>query len=318
MVIDRQRGCWEHRTFRELPDLLCSGDLLVRNISRVVPARLIGRRVATGGKWEGLFLRELPEGTWEVLARTRGRPTQSEQIIINRHFHIILESKNPSGSWIVRPAGELIHHETTWSLLEKHGQTPLPPYIRRGHPAPGEELTYQTVYAERPGSVAAPTAGLHFTEELFERLANSKISWVDLVLHVGLGTFQPIKVEQLEEHEMHPEWAELSAEVAENIVSHKSRRGRIIAVGTTSARVLETAAAGGTLQPFRGETSMFIRPGHIFRGLDALITNFHLPRSSLLVLVSAFAGEDLIRAAYADAVHERYRFYSYGDAMLIV
>ena len=318
MVIDRQRGCLEHRTFRELPDLLRSGDLLVRNHSRVVPARLVGRRVTTGGKWEGLFLRELPEGTWEVLARTRGRPIEGEQILINRHLHLVLKSKTPSGSWIVSLGDNPIHHEDTWSLLEKHGQTPLPPYIRRGHSSPGEELTYQTIYAERPGSVAAPTAGLHFTEELFDRLASSDINWVDLVLHVGLGTFHPIKVEQLEEHELHAEWAELSPEVAARIAAHRFQRGRVVAVGTTSARVLETASAGGTLQPFRGETTMFIRPGHVFRGLDALITNFHLPRSSLLVLVSAFAGIDLIRAAYADAVRERYRFYSYGDAMLII
>ena len=318
MVIDRQRGCWEHRVFRELPDLLRSGDLLVRNQSRVVPARLVGRRLTTGGKWEGLFLRERPEGTWEVLARTRGRPTEGEHVTINRNLHLVLKSKNSSGSWIVRPGGYDIHHETTWSLLEKHGQTPLPPYIRRGHSSAGEELTYQTIYAGPPGSVAAPTAGLHFTEELFERLAGSKISWIDLVLHVGLGTFHPIKVEQLEEHELHAEWAELSPGVAASIEAHRFKRGRVIAVGTTSARVLETASAGGTLQPFRGETTMFIRPGHVFRGLDGLITNFHLPRSSLLVLVSAFAGIDLIRAAYADAVRKQYRFYSYGDAMLII
>jgi S-adenosylmethionine:tRNA ribosyltransferase-isomerase len=318
MVIDRQSGCWEHRTFRELPDLLRSGDLLVRNNSRVVPARLVGRRVATGGKWEGLFLRELPEGDWEVLASTRGRPIYGEHVIIGRGLHLVLKTKNPSGSWIVRPGGNEIHGETTRTLLEKHGQTPLPSYIRRGHPAPGEELTYQTVYAQCPGSVAAPTAGLHFTEELFERLATANIRWVDLILHVGLGTFQPIKMKRIEEHEMHSEWAELSSEVATCIESRRFQHGRIVAVGTTSARVLEAASAGGTLQPFRGETNVFIRPGHVFRGLDALITNFHLPRSSLLVLVSAFAGVDLIRAAYAEAVRTRYRFYSYGDAMLIV
>ena len=204
MVIDRQRGCWEHRTFRELPDLLHPGDLLVRNDSRVVPARLVGRRVRTGGKWEGLFLRELPEGTWEVLAKTRGQPIQGEHVTIDENLHLVLKSKNPSGSWIVSPGGFNIHHETTWSLLEKHGQTPLPPYVRRGHPSPGDGLTYQTIYAEQPGSVAAPTAGLHFTEELFERLANSKISWIDLVLHVGLGTFHPIKVEQLEDARIAP------------------------------------------------------------------------------------------------------------------
>jgi S-adenosylmethionine:tRNA ribosyltransferase-isomerase len=318
MVIDRQRGCWEHRTFDELPDLLCSSDLLVRNNSRVIPARLLGRRVATGGKWHGLFLRELPEGTWEVLASTRGRPVPGEQVLVGQNLNLVLESKNPSGSWIVRPDRKQNHDETTQSLLEKHGQTPLPPYIRRGQGSAGEELNYQTVYAQHPGSVAAPTAGLHFTEELFRRLAASRITWVDLMLHVGLGTFRPIEVEHLEEHQMHPEWAELSADAVAIIESRRSERGRIIAVGTTSARVLETASAGGTLRPFSGETTQFIRPGHVFRGFDALITNFHLPCSTLLVLVSAFAGVDLIRAAYAEAIQTHYRFYSYGDAMLIL
>jgi S-adenosylmethionine:tRNA ribosyltransferase-isomerase len=318
MVIDRQRGCWEHRTFDELPDLLSSSDLLVRNNSRVIPARLIGRRVATGGRWHGLFLRELPEGTWEVLARTRGQPVPGEHVLVGQGLHLVLESKKPSGSWIVRRDSKQNHYETTESLLEKHGQTPLPPYIRRGQASPGEELTYQTVYAQHPGSVAAPTAGLHFTEELFRRLAASNITWADLMLHVGLGTFHPIKVEELEEHQMHPEWAELSAQVAAIIESRRSEGSRIVAVGTTSARVLETASASGTLRPFSGETTLFIRPGHIFRGLDALITNFHLPCSTLLVLVSAFAGVDLVRAAYVEAIRTRYRFYSYGDAMLIV
>ncbi len=318
MVVDRQRGCWEHRTFDELPGLLRRGDLLVRNNSRVVPARLLGRREATGGKWQGLFLRELSDGTWEVLGSTRGRPVAGESILIAQGFNLLLERKNPSGSWIVRPGGKQVGDETTQSLLEKNGQTPLPPYIRRGQGLPEDELTYQTVYAQNPGSVAAPTAGLHFTKELFQQLAAANITWVDVMLHVGLGTFQPIEVEQFEEHRMHPEWAELSPQAAAVIESHRSRRGRIIAVGTTSVRVLETAFASGTLRPFSGETTLFIRPGHIFRGFDALITNFHLPRSTLLVLVSAFGGIDLIRAAYAEAIRSRYRFYSYGDAMLIM
>jgi S-adenosylmethionine:tRNA ribosyltransferase-isomerase len=318
MVIDRQRGCWEHRTFNELPQLLRPGDLLVRNNSRVIPARLVGCRAVTGGRWEGLFLRELPGGNWEVLATTGGRPVPGEHVIIGQGLHLVLETKNRSGSWIVRPDRERNHHETTQTLLEEHGQTPLPPYIQRGHGSPAKEISYQTVYAQRSGSVAAPTAGFHFTEELFQHLAASNITWVDLTLHVGLGTFHPIKVERLEDHQMHPEWAELSVQVAASIEEQRSRGGRIVAVGTTSARVLETACAGGTLQPFVGETTLFVRPGYVFRGLDALITNFHLPRSSLLVFVSAFAGVDLIRAAYAEAIRARYRFFSYGDAMLIV
>jgi S-adenosylmethionine:tRNA ribosyltransferase-isomerase len=265
-----------------------------------------------------LFLRELSEGTWEVLASTRGRPVPGEQVLVGQGLYLLLESKNPSGSWIVKLRSKQDPLETTQSLLEKHGQTPLPPYIRHGQGSVGDEFTYQTVYAQRPGSVAAPTAGLHFTEGLFRRLGASNIMWVDLMLHVGLGTFHPIKVEELEEHQMHAEWAELSAQVAATIEARRSAGGRIVAVGTTSARVLETASANGTLRPFSGETTLFIRPGHIFRGLDALITNFHLPYSTLLVLVSAFAGVELIRAAYAEAIRMRYRFYSYGDAMLII
>ena len=251
-MIDRQRACWEHRTFDELPVLLRPGDLLVRNNSRVIPARLLGRRVATGGMWEGLFLRELQNGTWEILASTRGRPVPGERMIVGQGLELVLESKNPSGSWIVRPDTERNQHESTHALLQKHGQTPLPPYIRRGRGSPRDQLAYQTVYAQSPGSVAAPTAGLHFTEDLFQRLASSNINWVDLVLHVGLGTFRPIEVATLEEHKMHPEWVELSAEVATIIESRRAEGSRIVAVGTTSARVLETAAVGGTLATYLG------------------------------------------------------------------
>ena len=318
MVVDRRRKSWEHRVFHELPDILAPGDLLVRNCSRVLPAQLVGRRESTGGKWNGLFLRELPDGAWEVLASTRGSPRPGEHVIVGHCLHLVLESKSASGSWIVRPDGEQSRYETTLNLLEKHGQTPLPPYIRRGQGTPGDQFSYQTVYARQPGSVAAPTAGLHFTNELLLRLAELNIAWVDLVLHVGLGTFRPIEAEHLDEHEIHSERAELSAEVVATIESHRSKGGRVIAVGTTSARVLETASASGSMHSFSGETNLFIRPGHVFRGLDALITNFHLPRSSLLVLVSAFAGIDLIRAAYAEAIQTGYRFFSYGDAMLIV
>jgi S-adenosylmethionine:tRNA ribosyltransferase-isomerase len=318
MVVDRRRGCWEHRTFTELPELLDPRDVLVRNNTRVLPARLVGRREATGGKWEGLFLREQPGGTWEMLATTRGRPSPGEQIVVGQGLHLVLEARGPAGSWIVRPNRDVEHQQQpAVALLERHGQTPLPPYIRRGREAPGDRLAYQTVYALRPGSVAAPTAGLHFTDQVFTRLDARGIAWVDLTLHVGLGTFRPMEAQRLDDHVMHAEWAELSPLAVDTIQARRRQGGRIVAVGTTSARTLETAAAGGTLQPFSGETQLFIRPGHVFRSLDALITNFHLPRSSLLVLVSAFAGLDLIRAAYAEAIRNRYRFFSYGDAMLI-
>ncbi len=321
MVVDRKRGTWEHRVFADLPDLLDPRDVLVRNNTRVVPARLVGRREATGGRWEGLFLREGTGGTWEVLAKTRGRPEPGEEVIVDQGLRLVLEAREESGRWIVRPCPDRDPVEgpsTTFSLLERHGQTPLPPYIRRGIEGPGDRLAYQTIYACRPGSAAAPTAGLHFTTEILDHLAERGIACVNLTLHVGLGTFRPIEADRLENHVMHSEWAELPAESVALLESRRYTGGRIVAVGTTSARTLETAAASGTLQPFAGETRLFIRPGHVFRGLDVLITNFHLPRSSLLVLVSALAGVDLIRAAYADAVKNRYRFFSYGDAMLIL
>jgi S-adenosylmethionine:tRNA ribosyltransferase-isomerase len=322
MVVDRRRGCWQHRIFAELPELLGPGDVLVRNDTLVVPARLVGGREATGGRWEGLFLRELPGGSWEVLAKTRGRPVPGEHVKVGQGLRLMLEDRGEAGCWIVRPqpdpADGLEPAGSALSLLQRHGQTPLPPYIRRGREGSGDRLAYQTVYARRPGSAAAPTAGLHFTDEVFARLAARGIACVDLTLHVGLGTFRPIEADRLEDHVMHAEWAELPPEAVAALLAGRRQGGRIVAVGTTTARTLETAAASGTWQPFTGETRLFIQPGHVFHGLDALITNFHLPRSSLLVLVSALAGLDLIRAAYADAIRCRYRFFSYGDAMLIV
>jgi len=318
MVVDRRRGCWEHRTFAELPEFLDPRDILVRNDTRVVPAKLVGCRLSTGGKWEGLFLRERPEGSWEVLATTRGRPAPGEHVVVGQGLQLVLEARCASGSWIVQPQRDGQKDEPGFSLLERHGLIPLPPYVRHGREAAVDRLAYQTVYARWPGSVAAPTAGLHFTDEVFAHLAERGIIWVDLTLHVGPGTFRPIKTERLGDHVMHAERAELSAQAVATLESRRSEGGRIVAVGTTSARALETAAAGESLQPFAGETQLFIQPGHAFRGVDALITNFHLPRSSLLVLVSALAGLDLTRAAYVEAIRSRYRFFSYGDAMLIL
>jgi S-adenosylmethionine:tRNA ribosyltransferase-isomerase len=314
MVVRRREGTWEHRRFSDLPDLLDPGDILVRNDTRVVPARLLGHRERTGGKWEGLFLRALDDGTWEILATTRGRPEPGEGVLVGGGLRLVLLGRADGGKWIVRPEGP----GDAVRLLEEHGQVPLPPYIRKGREGPGDRLRYQTLYARAPGAVAAPTAGLHFTDALFDRLAARGGSWVDVTLHVGLGTFRPIEAEQIEEHILHAEWAELDLATASTLNARRREGGRIVAVGTTSARVLETAASSGELAPFRGETALYLRPGHTFRGLDALITNFHLPRSSLLVLVSALAGIDPIRAAYAEAIRERYRFYSYGDAMLVL
>jgi S-adenosylmethionine:tRNA ribosyltransferase-isomerase len=325
MVLQRRTGRWEHCKFHELPDWLDPGDVLVRNNTRVVPARLVGHRVATGGKWEGLFLRTLPDATWEILATTRGKPAVGERVVVGQGLPLTLVARGEAGRWIVRPEEP---RTSAIALLERHGQVPLPPYLRKGREGPGDRLRYQTVYAAVPGAVAAPTAGLHFTDDVFRRLAARGITQVDCTLHVGLGTFRPIEAERIEDHRLHAEWAELAPGAAAILNERRRQGGRIVAVGTTSARVLETAAsrppgAGNDLdaprlEPFADETALYLRPGHVFRGFDALLTNFHLPRSSLLVLVAALAGVDLIHAAYAEAIRQRYRFYSYGDAMLIV
>jgi S-adenosylmethionine:tRNA ribosyltransferase-isomerase len=322
MVVRRAERRVEHRAFADLPGLLAPGDVLVRNDTKVVPARLVGRREATGGRWEGLFLRALGSGDWEILATTRGKPVPGERVVVREDewgprdaLRLTLVEKGEDGRWVVRPE----QGDTPQALLERYGRVPLPPYIRKGVEGPGDRRRYQTLFARVPGSVAAPTAGLHFTDEVFRRLAGRDITVVDLTLHVGLGTFRPIEAGSIEDHVMHAEYAELTAGAADVLNARRASGGKIVAVGTTSARVLETAAdASGVIRPFAGETALYIRPGHEFRGLDALVTNFHLPRSSLLVLVSALAGVELTHAAYAEAVKEEYRFYSYGDAMLIV
>ncbi|MDB5350891.1 MAG: S-adenosylmethionine:tRNA ribosyltransferase-isomerase [Planctomycetota bacterium] len=314
MVVRRDSGTIEHRTFADLPDLLSPGDVLVRNNTRVVPARLLGHRETTGGKWEGLFLRDLGQGTWEILASTRGRPSIGERILVEGELSLVLVEKREAGRWLVRPESD----EATPILLDRHGHVPLPPYIRKGRDDPSDRLTYQTVFAREPGAVAAPTAGLHFTEALFESLQFRGIASSDVTLHVGIGTFRPIEVERIEDHVLHAEWAELTEETARFLNAKRESGGRVVAVGTTSARTLETSALRGEFLAFAGETALYLKPGHAFRGVDALVTNFHLPRSSLLVLVSALAGVDLIREAYESAIRERYRFYSYGDAMLIL
>ncbi len=316
LVVRRDSGHWEHRGFSDLPDLLTPGDVLVRNDSKVVPARVVGVREATGGRWEGLYLRTLPDGTWETLAKTRGRPSAGERVVVGQGLALVLLAQLEEGRWAVRPDGE--GAGTADALLEIHGSVPLPPYIRKGVESSRDRERYQTVYARVPGSVAAPTAGLHFTPDVFERLDRRGIGRVDLTLHVGIGTFRPIEATRIEDHTLHAEVAELSSQTAETLNERRQAGGRVVAVGTTSARVLEASASSGRFAPFAGETALYLRPGHVFQGVDALLTNFHLPRSSLLVLVSALAGVDLIREAYAEAIRERYRFYSYGDAMLIL
>jgi S-adenosylmethionine:tRNA ribosyltransferase-isomerase len=322
LVVDRQSQSLEHRSISDLPELLRAGDRLVLNDTRVLPARLFGVRQATGGKWEGLFLDTLPSGQWRLIGHSGGRLNTGEKLLIapahqpdsSDRLELTLQTCDAEGTWTAaltssRPAVE---------LLAQFGTVPLPPYIGRKR---GEELDwerYQTTYARRPGAVAAPTAGLHFTPELLARCEQRGLSRSFVTLHVGIGTFRPINVPRLSEHVMHAEWCELSGETADQLNQTRAAGGHIVAVGTTSVRTLETAYHDGSFHPFTGSTNLFIRPPYRVVGVDCLLTNFHLPRSTLLVLVSALAGPELMKRAYESAVRERYRFYSYGDAMLIL
>ncbi len=316
LVADRQSGSLHHHRFHELPSLLRPGDLLVLNDTRVLAARLLGKRVKTGGKWEGLFLRELGDGSWEMLCQTRGSLQEGETIVTSRDSESLtlqMIARLPNGRWQVKP----LMPGTPVELLERFGHIPLPPYIRKGTATEADQRRYQTIYAAQPGAVAAPTAGLHFTDRVFAGLAERGIVWTSVTLHVGLATFQPIQVDDYKQHPMHREWGALTQATVDAITACKARGGRLVAVGTTSVRVLESVARLGPLRAWSGETDLFIHPPYDFKVVDALITNFHLPRTTLLLLVAAFAGADLIRRAYEEAISERYRFYSYGDAMLI-
>ena len=319
LVVDRRRRSIDHFHVRDLPELLDSKDVLVLNDTRVVAARLEGFRTRTGGRWTGLFLRDSPEGLWQVLGKTRGKLQPGETVTLldktgRPSLTLQMVSRLERGVWAARPQTAA----TTWEVLEQVGRIPLPPYIRGGEMVVGDEETYQTVYAEKPGAVAAPTAGLHFTPGLLDQLRNRGVDIQRITLHVGQGTFRPIDAERLAEHLMHEEWGELTNEVCTAIRQRREQGGRVVAVGTTVVRVLETAARFGTLEPWSGETNLFIRPPFQFQAVDVLMTNFHLPRTTLLVLVQTFGGDRLIREAYAEAIREEYRFYSYGDAMLIL
>jgi S-adenosylmethionine:tRNA ribosyltransferase-isomerase len=324
LVVERAQGTIAHHHVRDLPRLLRAGDALVLNETRVVAARLVGRRRATGGHWEGLFLASDGQGTWKLLCKARGKLFAGERIELASDLGpgaVVLElvAKGEAGVWLARPVprpGE--EPRSDFELLESAGRVPLPHYIRSGEMVAADRERYQTVFARNPGAVAAPTAGLHFTTELLRQLEASGVDLVKLTLHVGLDTFRPITVESLADHPMHAEWGQIDSAAVDRLVETRRRGGRIVAVGTTSVRVLETAAAAGTLAPWQGETRLFIRPGHVFRAVDGLLTNFHLPRTTLLVLVRTFGGDALMRQAYEEAIREEYRFYSYGDAMLIL
>ncbi|HEY65121.1 MAG TPA: tRNA preQ1(34) S-adenosylmethionine ribosyltransferase-isomerase QueA [Caldilineae bacterium] len=312
LVVHRNTGELEHRIFRDIVEYLQPGDLLVCNESRVIPARLHGRKL-TGGRVEVFLLTRKDDRTWETLVRGKGlRPGVQIRIedAAGREAataRIIAETTD---------GGRIVEFDRPIDpLLPQVGEIPLPPYIHKPLKDPER---YQTVYARVAGSVAAPTAGLHFTPELIERLQAKGVRFAFVTLHVGLGTFRPVKTEHIEEHKMHAEWGQVTEEVVEQIRATRSAGARCVAVGTTSVRILETAAQGGELAPYSGWTDLFITPGYRFHVVDAMITNFHLPRSTLLMLVSAFAGRELILRAYHEAIQRRYRFYSFGDAMLIL
>jgi S-adenosylmethionine:tRNA ribosyltransferase-isomerase len=310
LTLDGVTGALGDRWFHELPELLQPGDLLVFNDTRVIPARLFGRK-ASGGRFEMLVERLLDERRALVHLRASKAPQPGGRLWLDAGFAAAVLGRRDD-LFEIRVEGD----EPLLALLEQHGQLPLPPYITRAPTAEDAER-YQTVYARHPGAVAAPTAGLHFTPALLDRLAERGVEQAFVTLHVGAGTFQPVRVESIAEHVMHAEWLEVGEETCARIHATQARGGRVIAVGTTVTRALETAAGTGEVRPWQGETRIFIHPGYRFRAVDALITNFHLPESTLLMLVAAFAGHAEILRAYRHAVDRRYRFFSYGDAMFL-
>ena len=314
LCMDRQSGAVQHHRFTELPDLLQPNDLLVFNNTRVIPARLFGLK-PSGGKLEVLLERVMTHN--KVLAQVRGSKSlkdgsgiflpDSDGTAVNARV------EGREGEFLILqfpPTLDLM------ALLDRIGHMPLPPYIKRADELADRER-YQTVYAEKAGAVAAPTAGLHFDQALLAAMKAKGIETATVTLHVGAGTFQPVRVQNLAEHRMHAEYLEVSESVCSAVRECRTRGGRVVAVGTTTVRCLETASHNGELLPFAGDTRIFIYPGYRFRSVDALITNFHLPESTLLMLVSAFSSRENILAAYAEAVRQKYRFFSYGDAMLL-
>ena len=310
LILDGNSGALRDAHFSDIADLLRPNDLLVFNDTRVIPARLYARK-PSGGKVEILIERIVDEHQALAHLRASRSPRPGSRVILDGHIEVT----------VVQRQGELFllrfeSDSPLLSILERYGHVPLPPYIARSDTRQDSER-YQTVYARRPGAVAAPTAGLHFTENLLGELAARGVEQAFVTLHVGAGTFQPLRVERVEDHRMHAEIVEVSAAVCEQVRAAKARGGRVIAVGTTVVRSLEAACRGGEIEALRGETRVFIYPGYRFHCVDALITNFHLPESTLLMLVAAFAGYEHVMAAYRHAVAKEYRFFSYGDAMFI-
>jgi len=314
-VLDRKRKAFHHRIFPDILEYINSGDLVVLNKTRVIPARLFGRR-RTGGKVEIFILRKLKDGIYEVLAGPGRKAPAGEIITFDEGLKCEILRKDPVyGTRIAKFSAE---DGDVDEMIERTGRIPLPPYIRRD-PEEIDRERYQTVYAEEKGAVAAPTAGLHFTEEILKQIEEKGARLGYIVLHAGLGTFRPVKVEEIEKHRMEPEYFRVPEETAEMVNDTKKRGGKVLCVGTTVIRSLESVADdNGMVRPFEGETNLYIYPPYRFKVCDMILTNFHLPKSTLLILVSAFAGRELVLEAYKEAIKERYRFYSYGDAMLII
>jgi S-adenosylmethionine:tRNA ribosyltransferase-isomerase len=318
LIVDRAAQSIEHAHVRDLPELLSPGDALVLNDTRVIPARLVGHRTNTGGRWSGLFVASDEQGNWQVLCTTRGKLQSGETVTLEDRLarddvRLRMLARLERGLWAARPESR----EETLEILLRVGRVPLPHYIRDGKMVEADREDYQTVFAVKPGAVAAPTAGLHFTRRLIDQLIQRGVEVCYVTLHVGLGTFRPIITDSLAKHRMHAEWSQLTQRTADRLAACRREGGRIVAVGTTVVRLLETAAPSGRIEPFSGLTDLFIRPPYQFKAVDVLMTNFHLPRTTLLVLVRTFGGDDLIMRAYREAIRQDYRFYSYGDAMLV-
>ena len=314
LVVNRESRTYEDLKFETLPQYVRAGDVLVVNNTRVFPARLIGERETTGGRVEVLLVRELEENLWEALVKPGHRLKQGAQISFgDSNLRAEIVDTLETGQKVLKFAGNEL-------LIEERGQTPLPPYIRRPDGTSAEDRErYQTVFARERGAIAAPTAGLHFTPEVIETIRAQGADVVEITLHVGYGTFEPVRVDDIREHEVAPEFFRITQEAADVINETRLQGGRVIAVGTTTTRALESAVNGeGQIDAGARQTALTITPGYKFRVTGALLTNFHLPRSSLLLLVSAFAGRELTLEAYRHAVAARYRFYSYGDCMLLI
>jgi S-adenosylmethionine:tRNA ribosyltransferase-isomerase len=311
LCLDRTVRTPGHRHVADLPSLLDPGDLLVINDTRVMAARIAGRKLPSGKVVEILFVRDLGDGIWEVMVK--GSFHAGQVIEFDRQSCAVILKRDATGTQV-----KVESPIPVVQLLRESGQMPLPPYIKRA-PCREDHGWYQTLFAKHEGAIAAPTAGLHFTADLLSRLAERSIGVAAITLHVGPATFKPVTVERIEDHQMGAEYFEIDDEAARAIAQTKQVGRRVVAVGTTVVRTLETAAREtGAVAPMSGESRLFITPGYQFKVVDALMTNFHLPRTTLVMLVSAFAGTESIRKAYAEAVRERYRFYSYGDAMLIL